>query len=172
MPLFVLVIGLTVTPVHAPSLAFVTAGPVVRVVAPPHTSTATAAGESTQVQVVVRPVVSVALDGCGHPIRVIANTTRPPETTDAFTVYGKGHTPAPRYAIQAVMRMAHAVNWSRPGVWRDVKSAPGLGPVPPEASSRHGARPAVGCSRTGPAEPEACPSTLVSDRASAPGPDA
>ena len=68
-------------------------------------------------EAVDRPVVSVALDGNGQPIRVITNMDRPPVANDTFTIYGKGHTPAPAYAIRAVIRAARVGDWFRPGVW-------------------------------------------------------
>jgi hypothetical protein len=116
-PLFMLVTGIIATCVLALSPTSGPARPVLLVATPPVISTLQVAARSTRMEVVVRPVVSVALDSSGHPILVVTNMNRPPVANDTFTIYGKGHTPAPAYAILAVIRAARSGDWSRPGVW-------------------------------------------------------
>jgi hypothetical protein len=119
-PLFILVTGITATCVLALSSTAGTARPVLLVATPPIISTLPVASGSTPLEAVVRPVVSVVLDSRGHPIRVITNMVRPPVADDTFTIYGEGHTPAPAYAVVAVLRAARSGDWLRPGVWHDL----------------------------------------------------
>jgi hypothetical protein len=119
-PLLMLIAGITATCVLALSPTSGAARPDLLVATPPVISTLQVATGSTQVDLVVRPVASVALDRNGHPIRVVTNMNRPPVANDTFTIYGEGRTPAPAYAVLAVIRAARSGDWFRPGVWHDL----------------------------------------------------
>lgn len=97
-----------------PALAWPGSSPALTADATPEVSDA-----GTEVVVTVTRAVLVVLDN-GVPVRAMSNFTIRPTASDAFYIYGDGHTPAPLAAKAAVLRVAPGQNWTHPGVWHTI----------------------------------------------------